>query len=81
MREQEVTEGGPGEDAPADEECPPVKPEENPQGDPQEEEVEFSPKPNQGAARGRRDKVIPARVEFRGGEGEGGVRERLFRSG
>jgi hypothetical protein len=45
-----------------------------PEGDPQDEEpqetpledlleagMEFSPQPNQGAARGRRDKVTPAR--------------------
>ncbi len=48
---------------------PPDKPEEDPQEDPQKE-VELSPKPNQGAARGKRDKVTQARVEFREREEE-----------
>ncbi len=48
---------------------PPNEPNKDPQGGPQEG-VELSPEPNQGAARGRRDKVTPARVEFSGGDRE-----------
>ena len=43
---------------------PPDEPDEDPQGEPHPE-VEFSLEPNQGAARGRRDEVTPARVVFR----------------
>ncbi len=43
----------------------PAVPERGPQGEPPEEEVEFSPQCNQGAARGRRDKVTPAPVRYR----------------
>ncbi len=46
---------------------PPEEPDEDPQGEPQQE-VELSPEPNPGAARGRRDKVTPARVVFLDGE-------------
>ena len=52
---------------------PPVEPVEAPQEDPQEVQteepleagMEFSPQPDQGAARGRRDKVTPARGGYR----------------
>ncbi len=52
-------------------------------GGPQEE-VELSLEPNPGAARGRRDKVTPARVEFReeereAGRGKNGRRELSLR--
>ncbi len=60
-RELEVAPGGGGQ--------PGREPDEDPQQDLQEE-VELSPEPNQGAARGRRDKVTPARVMFREREGE-----------
>ena len=58
---------------------PPVEPVEAPLGDPQgapteeplEVGMEFSPHPNPGAARGRRDEVTPARGGYRGEEGGG----------
>ncbi len=44
---------------------PPDEQGEDPQREPQAQgEVEISPEPNPGAARGRREEVTPARVEF-----------------
>jgi hypothetical protein len=56
---------------------PQIEPQEFPQEDPLEAGIEFSPQPNPGAARGRRDEVTPAKVGFREEEGEGRLRREL----
>ena len=56
---------------------PQIEPQEPLLEDPPEAGMEFSPQPNPGAARGRRDEVTPAGVGFREEEGEGRLRREL----
>jgi hypothetical protein len=56
---------------------PREEPLEVPLEDPLEAGMEFSPQPTQDAARGRRDKVTPAGVGYREGEGEVRLRREL----